>query len=121
MDDTGSAAEKDTLVDISFYVPATSRVYEAIKDVGEEKSAAQVFTDLLKERADLGGSTDESIATFNDVTCLVPRLKFDIFLGYLLDPRLIFPRSHHPHAARYTKSTITSLYYYFTLRVPLCQ
>ena len=42
MDDTGSAAEKDTLVDISFYVPATSRVYEAIKDVGEEKSAAQV-------------------------------------------------------------------------------
>uniref|UniRef100_A0A7S0RR61 FACT complex subunit SSRP1 n=1 Tax=Pyramimonas obovata TaxID=1411642 RepID=A0A7S0RR61_9CHLO len=82
MDDTGSAAEKDTLVDISFYVPNTSQVYEAIKDVGEERTAAQVMSDQLKEHADLGGSTDESIATFTDVTCLVPRLKLDVYLGY---------------------------------------
>ena len=50
MDDTGSAAEKDTLVDISFFVPSTSQVYEAVKETGEEKTAAQVrilYTSIL--------------------------------------------------------------------------
>jgi hypothetical protein len=42
MDDTGSAAEKDTLVDISFFMPNTNSVYEAIKDEGVEKTSAQV-------------------------------------------------------------------------------
>jgi len=82
MDDTGSAAEKDTLVDISFFMPNTNSVYEAIKDEGVEKTSAQVMVDQLKERADLGGSVDEAIATFAEVTCLVPRLKLDVILGY---------------------------------------
>jgi hypothetical protein len=40
------------------------------------------MVDQLKERADLGGSVDEAIATFAEVTCLVPRLKLDVILGY---------------------------------------
>ncbi|KAK4705999.1 FACT complex subunit SSRP1/POB3, partial [Phenoliferia sp. Uapishka_3] len=45
-------------------------------DAGE--SAAQVFHDAVKEKADIGQITGEALCTIPDVLCLTPRGRFDI-------------------------------------------
>ncbi|KAM0755556.1 SSrecog-domain-containing protein [Meredithblackwellia eburnea MCA 4105] len=42
------------------------------------ESAAQVFHDAVKEKADIGQITGEALCTIPDVLCLTPRGRFDI-------------------------------------------
>eukprot|EP00854_Cymbomonas_tetramitiformis_P011428 gene11428-13505_t len=68
------SGDKDSLVDLSFYVPQTSKLYTGT----EETLAAQLFRERILEQADIGVSVDQAIASFSEITCLVPRLRLDI-------------------------------------------
>ncbi len=43
------------------------------EDEAEEQSAAQVFHDLIKEKAEIGKVTGEGLVTLPEVLCLTPR------------------------------------------------
>jgi structure-specific recognition protein 1 len=51
---------------------------------GEGETAAQVFHDAIKEKADIGQVTGESFCTIPDVLCLTPRGRFGEFARGLL-------------------------------------
>ena len=80
----------DELVEMRFYVPgvvektADSDGEDKPKksdDEDEEQSAAQVFHDAIRERADIGqGIIGESIVSFDDVLVVTPRGRYDIDL-----------------------------------------
>ncbi|KAF4120301.1 hypothetical protein GMORB2_3102 [Geosmithia morbida] len=78
---------KDQLVEMRFYIPGMTTTKkeadgdDAGSDAGEEeqeKSAATMFYDTLMEKADIGDSAGDAIATFLDVLHLTPRGRFDI-------------------------------------------
>ncbi|KAL6850838.1 FACT complex subunit [Amphichorda felina] len=79
-----AGAGKDQLVEMRFYIPgmATKKEAEgddAASDAGEEeKSAATLFYDTLMEKAEIGDTAGDAIATFLDVLHLTPRGRFDI-------------------------------------------
>ncbi|KAJ1862941.1 FACT complex subunit [Coemansia sp. RSA 2703] len=100
------AAGVDELVEIRFYVPGTTTTTsskgaaganededEAGSDGGEkgadgeeeEVSAASVFHDTIKERADLGQVSGDSIVQFPEILCLTPRGRYhiDMFSHFL--------------------------------------
>jgi len=82
IDDTGSAMEKDTLLDITFFVPDSSKVHGVPGDEDTAVLPAASLTKDLLAKADVGAAAgDTAIATFTDVACLVPRLKMDIELS----------------------------------------
>ncbi|KAJ1728871.1 FACT complex subunit [Coemansia biformis] len=89
----------DELVEIRFYVPGTTTTAVAAdkkpgsddEDAGEavsvkdgdeedeeEVSAASVFHDTIKERADLGQVSGDSIVQFSEILCLTPRGRYSI-------------------------------------------
>lgn len=74
-----AGAGKDQLVEMRFYIPgmATKKEAEgddAASDAGEEeKSAATLFYDTLMEKAEIGDTAGDAIATFLDVLHLTPR------------------------------------------------
>lgn len=74
-----AGAGKDQLVELRFYVPGVSTRKEtegddAGSDVAEEeKSAATIFYDTLIEKAEIGETAGDTIATFLDVLHLTPR------------------------------------------------
>lgn len=73
-----SFASVDQLVEMRFYVPGTVKKGEgdeAGSDVeeGEEMSAASLFYDTLKEKADIGEVAGDTYATFLDILFLTPR------------------------------------------------
>ncbi|KAJ2858476.1 FACT complex subunit [Coemansia erecta] len=88
----------DELVEIRFYVPGTTTTgsggskgdnadnddaasadgEKADGDAEEEVSAASVFHDTIKERADLGQVSGDSIVQFPEVLCLTPRGRYHI-------------------------------------------
>lgn len=84
------AADKlgDELVEMRFYIPGTveNETKTIVKtDDGEkeeenteEVSAAAVFYDQLKDRADIGQVAGEAIVSFGDVLFLTPRGRYDI-------------------------------------------
>lgn len=45
----------------------------------DEANAAQVFHDLVKEKADIGQVTGEAVCTIPEVLCLTPRGRFGAF------------------------------------------
>lgn len=79
-----AAAGKDQLVEMRFYIPGTTTRKEAEgEDAGsdadeEEKNAVTLFYDTLIEKAEIGETAGDTIATFLDVLHLTPRGRFDI-------------------------------------------
>jgi hypothetical protein len=72
IDDTGSAMEKDTLLDITFFVPDSSKVHGVPGDEETAVLPAAALTKDLLAKADVGAAAgDTAIATFTDVACLV--------------------------------------------------
>lgn len=72
----GKKNRDDELTEIRLFVPNTYArdVGEGEKmDVDEEMNAAQVFHDMIKEKAEIGQVTGERIALFADVNVTTPR------------------------------------------------
>ncbi|KAJ1984500.1 FACT complex subunit [Dimargaris cristalligena] len=94
----------DELVEMRFYIPGTTTSTKAARmetsgtegdlpveadkdsnasdeeeeDAEETQNAANVFYDMVKNKADLGQVTGESIALFQEILCLTPRGRYDI-------------------------------------------
>ncbi|EIW80885.1 SSrecog-domain-containing protein [Coniophora puteana RWD-64-598 SS2] len=83
----------DEMVEIRFHVPGTStrvKGSDAGSDVEEEEeeeemSAAQVFHEAIKEKADIGQVMGDLVLSFDDVLILTPRGRYDLdmFLDFL--------------------------------------
>ncbi|OAA55591.1 structure-specific recognition protein [Niveomyces insectorum RCEF 264] len=78
-----AAAGKDQLMEMRFYIPGTvakkeAEGDEAASDAEEEKNAVTLFYETLIEKAEIGESAGDTIATFMDVLHLTPRGRFDI-------------------------------------------
>ncbi|KAK3939933.1 putative fact complex subunit pob-3 protein [Diplogelasinospora grovesii] len=79
-----ASAGKDQLVEMRFYIPGTTTQKKAEgEDAGsdadeEEKNAVALFYDTLIEKAEIGETAGDTIATFLDVLHLTPRGRFDI-------------------------------------------
>lgn len=92
-----AGAGRDQLVEMRFYIPGVTTKKEtegedADGDVAaeEEKNAATLFYETLIEKADIGETAGDTIATFLDVLHLTPRYVFNpygfdvIVVGWLL-------------------------------------
>ncbi|KAJ3463932.1 hypothetical protein MRS44_008718 [Fusarium solani] len=81
-----AAAGRDQLVEMRFYIPGVTTRKEAEgEDAGsdagnaeEEKNAATLFYETLIDKAEIGETAGDTIATFLDVLHLTPRGRFDI-------------------------------------------
>lgn len=89
----------DELMEIRFHVPGTisklkgsgsdagSKKSDAEDDDedGEELSAAQVFHDMVKDKAEIGQTSGDMILSFEEVLVLTPRGRYDMdmFPDYL--------------------------------------
>ncbi|KAK7937928.1 FACT complex subunit pob-3 [Apiospora hydei] len=79
-----SGAGKDQLVEMRFYIPGTATRKETEgEDAGsdvdqEEKNAATLFYETLIDKAEIGETAGDAIATFLEVLHLTPRGRFDI-------------------------------------------
>lgn len=88
-----AAAGMDQLVEMRLYVPGTTTKKEAEgeeagSDADEEEiQAAQLFYQTLLDKADIGDTAGDTVATFQDVLHLTPRGRFDIDM-YLTSFRL---------------------------------
>jgi hypothetical protein len=76
----------DELVEMRFYIPGAhvkgdedgANDDSTVINADEEQSAAQVFHDTIKEKADIGQVTGEGIIVFNEVLVTTPRGRYDI-------------------------------------------
>ena len=75
----------DELTEIRFFVPGnfsklkgSDAGSEKSDDDGEEISAAQVFHDTIKEKAEIGQVTGNLILSFDEVLVLTPRGRYDM-------------------------------------------
>lgn len=77
----------DELTEIRFYVPGTLTKLKGSdagsqksdnEDDEEEISAAQVFHDTIKEKAEIGQVTGDLILSFEEVLVLTPRGRYDM-------------------------------------------
>lgn len=88
-----AAAAMDQLVEMRLYIPGTTTKKEADgEEAGsdadeEEVQAAQLFYQTLLEKADIGDTAGDTVATFPEVLHLTPRGRFDIDM-YLTSFRL---------------------------------
>ncbi|KAF4984555.1 hypothetical protein FZEAL_289 [Fusarium zealandicum] len=81
-----AAGGRDQLVEMRFYIPGVTTRKEAEgEDAGsdagnpeEEKNAATLFYETLIDKAEIGETAGDTIATFLDVLHLTPRGRFDI-------------------------------------------
>ncbi|KAM7201020.1 FACT complex subunit ctc-1 [Naviculisporaceae sp. PSN 640] len=81
-----ASASQDQMVEMRFYIPGTTTRKEAEGGDGddkdgadqEEKNAVTVFYETLMEKAEIGETAGDTIATFLDVLHLTPRGRFDI-------------------------------------------
>ncbi|PTU17826.1 hypothetical protein P175DRAFT_0466030 [Aspergillus ochraceoroseus IBT 24754] len=83
-----AAAGPDELVEMRFYIPGTAvKTEKGLKDdntdeengeEGEEQNAANLFYEILMEKAEIGDVAGDTFATFLDVLHLTPRGRFDI-------------------------------------------
>jgi len=67
----------DELMELRMYIPGTQQKDD---EEGEEISSAQVFHDTIKEKADIGQVTGESIVIFHEVLVSTPRGRYDIHM-----------------------------------------
>ncbi|KAK0201953.1 structure-specific recognition protein-domain-containing protein [Desarmillaria ectypa] len=84
----------DELTEIRFFVPGTQPKVKGSEngsqksddeDDAEEQSAAQVFHDLVKEKAEIGAPSADIILSFDEVLVLTPRGRYDVdmYTGFL--------------------------------------
>ncbi|KAI9372929.1 FACT complex subunit pob3 [Aspergillus egyptiacus] len=87
-----AAAGPDELVEMRFYIPGTAvKTEKGLKEEnadeengeeggeeGEEQNAANLFYEILMEKAEIGDVAGDTFATFLDVLHLTPRGRFDI-------------------------------------------
>lgn len=79
-----AAAGKDQLVEMRVYIPGTTTRKEAAGDDAasdadeEEKNAVTLFYETLIEKAEIGETAGDTIATFPDVLHLTPRYVLDV-------------------------------------------
>jgi structure-specific recognition protein 1 len=76
------------MVEIRFYVPGThtkvrgsdagSQKSDAEDSDDEETSAAQVFHESIKEKAEIGQVTGDIVLSFEEVLVLTPRGRYDV-------------------------------------------
>ncbi|KAJ4482278.1 SSrecog-domain-containing protein [Lentinula aciculospora] len=84
---TKSKGAVDEMVEIRFYVPGTQSKLKGA-DVGsgeednddEEVSTAQVFHDMVKEKASLDQVSDDIVLMFEEVLVLTPRGRYDVVM-----------------------------------------
>ncbi|KAF9255639.1 SSrecog-domain-containing protein [Marasmius fiardii PR-910] len=80
----------DEMVEIRFYVPGTHSKFKG-SDAGsdadvenveddEEISAASVFHDMVKEKADIGNVMGDMVLSFEEVLVLTPRGRYDVIM-----------------------------------------
>jgi hypothetical protein len=83
---TGAKSMGDELTEIRFFVPGNFSKLKG-SDAGSEKSddedaeeisAAQVFHDTIKEKAEIGQVTGDLILSFEEVLVLTPRGRYDM-------------------------------------------
>ena len=76
----------DEMTEIRFFVPGTRSKVKG-SDAGsqksddedeEEQSAAQVFHDMVKEKAEIGQVAGDTILSFEEVLVLTPRGRYDV-------------------------------------------
>ncbi|KAJ1921183.1 FACT complex subunit [Mycoemilia scoparia] len=75
----------DEMVEVRFYVPGTTTTTkkpsdgeDSAEEREEEANAATIFYETLKDKADVGKVTGDSIVLFSEVLCLTPRGRYDI-------------------------------------------
>ena len=77
----------DEMVEIRFFVPGQTTKTKGsdagsgesgAEDDGEEVSAAQVFHDSIKEKAELGQVSGDMVISFEEVLVLTPRGRYDV-------------------------------------------
>ncbi|XP_071706635.1 FACT complex subunit SSRP1-like [Rutidosis leptorrhynchoides] len=110
VDDTTGANEKDTLMEMSFHIPGSNTQF-----VGDEnRPPAQVFREKIMSMADVGGGGEEAVVTFDTITILTPRGRYNVELhlsflrlqGQATDFKIqyssivrvfVLPKSNQPH------------------------
>lgn len=68
----------DELMELRMYIPGTGQ--KDGEEEGDDISAAQLFHDTIKEKADIGQVTGESIVIFHEVLVSTPRGRYDIHM-----------------------------------------
>ncbi|KAF5799756.1 putative chromatin remodeling & transcriptional activation HMG family [Helianthus annuus] len=110
VDDTTGANEKDSLMEMSFHIPNSNTQF-----VGDEnRPPAQVFRDKIMSMADVGAGGEEAVVTFETITILTPRGRYNVELhlsflrlqGQATDFKIqyssivrvfVLPKSNQPH------------------------
>ncbi|KXN81805.1 FACT complex subunit POB3 [Leucoagaricus sp. SymC.cos] len=80
----------DEMVEIRFHVPGTQKSKNTGSDAGSTKSddeeddvsAAQVFHDTIKEKAELGQVSGDLILSFEEILVLTPRGRYDMDMSH---------------------------------------
>ena len=81
---SGKKIRGDQLVEMRLHVPGTVEKGDGDDDAGEgedgaeEDTAANVFHDRIKRKADIGQAAGDSIIVFKEVLVLTPRGRYDI-------------------------------------------
>nr|XP_043632672.1 FACT complex subunit SSRP1-like isoform X2 [Erigeron canadensis] len=81
VDDTTGANEKDSLMELTFYVPNSNPQF-----VGDEnRSPAEVFREKIMSMADVGTGGEGPVVTFESIQTLTPRGRsvFELHLSFL--------------------------------------
>ncbi|CAA6671707.1 unnamed protein product [Spirodela intermedia] len=81
VDDTTGGNEKDSLMDLSFYIPNSNTQF-----VGDEtRPPAQVFLEKISSMTDVASSSEEAVTTFEGIAILTPRGRYsiDLHLSFL--------------------------------------
>lgn len=86
----GSKGLGDEVMEIRFHVPGTQKSKAAGSDAGSRKSddeeddisAAQVFHDTIKEKAELGQVSGDLILSFEEILVLTPRGRYDMDMSH---------------------------------------
>lgn len=110
VDDTTGANEKDSLMEMSFHIPTSNTQF-----VGDEnRPPAQVFREKIMSMADVGSGGEEAVITFDTITILTPRGRYNVELhlsflrlqGQATDFKIqyssivrvfVLPKSNQPH------------------------
>ncbi|KAI8622010.1 structure-specific recognition protein-domain-containing protein [Chytriomyces sp. MP71] len=77
---SGVKIREDCLVEMHFHIPgmATASQEPVLGEDGEALTAAALFCDTIKTRADIGAAQGDSLVTFDDLLCLTPRGRFEV-------------------------------------------
>ncbi|EGF81219.1 hypothetical protein BATDEDRAFT_10843, partial [Batrachochytrium dendrobatidis JAM81] len=71
-----SRAKEDALVEIRFYLPGNISQQALYDAEGEVLTAAALFCDTVKQKADMDSILSESIVSFSELLCITPRSRF---------------------------------------------